>query len=44
MVDLFEKLLDKKIRLDVLDIDGRTILFNCIKFNYIELIKLFIKK
>jgi ankyrin repeat protein len=28
------------IRIDILDIDGRTILYNCIRFNYIKLLKL----
>jgi len=29
-------------RIDIIDADGRSILYNCIKFNYIELIKLLI--
>ena len=28
------------LRFDMLDIDGRTLLYNCIKFNYIKIIKL----
>ena len=30
------------IRIDILDTDGRTILYNCIKFNYYKMIKLLI--
>jgi len=33
-----------KIRIDILDIDGRSILYNCIKFNYIDLINILIQK
>jgi ankyrin repeat protein len=29
---------DTTIRLDIMDTDGRSILYNCIKFNYIEMI------
>jgi ankyrin repeat protein len=31
------------IRFDILDIDGRTILYNSIKFNYIEIIKILLE-
>jgi ankyrin repeat protein len=35
---IFENQLN--IRIDILDIDGRTILYNCIRYNYIKLLKL----
>ena len=31
------------IRIDILDIDGRSILYNCIKYNYMELISLLLE-
>jgi len=31
---------DATIRLDIMDTDGRSILYNCIKFNYIEMIEM----
>lgn len=34
--------LDVNIRLDILDIDGRSVLYNCIKYNYIELFNILI--
>ena len=43
-IDILELILNlsKKeiinIRLDILDTDGRSILYNCIKYNYIELL------
>lgn len=33
----------RSIRLDILDTDGRNLLYNTIKFNYIDLLKLFIE-
>jgi ankyrin repeat protein len=38
-----EKTQDITMRLDILDVDGRSILYNCIKFNYIEILKLLIE-
>ena len=34
--------LDVNIRLDILDIDGRSVLYNCIKYNYIDLFNILI--
>ena len=31
------------MRLDILDLDGRSLLYNCIKFNYIELLNLILQ-
>ena len=31
---------DINFRIDIIDSDGRSILYNCIKFNYFELITL----
>ena len=31
------------IRLDILDTDGRTLLYNCIKYNYVEVLNILIK-
>ena len=33
-----------KIRIDILDADSRSILYNCIKFNYIDMINILIEK
>lgn len=42
--DIIEKLLNKKrLRLDVVDIDGKNILYNIIKFNYIDILNTIIK-
>jgi ankyrin repeat protein len=40
---LLKECLKKNIRLDVLDNDNRTILFNIVKFNYTEILKLLIE-
>ncbi len=43
-IKILKLIYDKKynIRLDFLDIDGRSILYNCIKLNYIEILNLLI--
>ncbi len=42
--DIIEYILKHRtIRLDILDTDGRNLLYNTIKFNYIDLLKLFIE-
>ena len=43
-IDIIKIVLDKNVRLDVLDIDGRTILYYPIKFDYIDVIKLLLNK
>jgi ankyrin repeat protein len=42
-VEIIELLLESNIRLDMLDIDGRTILYIPIKFNYYKLVKLIVE-
>ena len=43
-IEIVEALLSKDIRIDVLDENNRTLLYIIIKFSYIEILKLFIKK
>lgn len=42
-LEIIELLLEYNIRLDMLDIDGRTILYIPIKFNYYKLVKLIVE-
>ena len=43
-IEILKKILEKKnIKLDVIDIDGRTILYSSIKYNNIELLELLLK-
>ena len=41
--DITLDLIDKGSKLDIIDADGRSILFNPIKFNYIEILELLLK-
>lgn len=43
IIELILNSSDINIRIDILDIDGRTILYNCIKFNYIDIITMLIQ-
>lgn len=43
-IDILEQLLKFNIKLDFIDNEGRTILYLCIKYNYLEIIKLLVTK
>ncbi len=43
-IDIIQILLTKNIRIDIMDDNGQTLLYNIIKFSYIDILKLFINK